>query len=92
MDPFTMALLGGAGSTLGGLFSAGASRAAGQTQSQAAIMSSLLQAQQAEAARAQQMQMYREGVERMEPFRQGGVAATNRMLELYGIGGNAGVD
>jgi hypothetical protein len=82
-----MALLGGAGSAIGGLFSAGASQKAAQAQSQASMMSAMLQAQEAAAARAQQERMYREGVERMEPFRQGGVAATNRMQELYGIGG-----
>jgi hypothetical protein len=32
--------------------------------------------------------MYEESVARMEPFRLGGVAATNRMQELYGIGGS----
>lgn len=90
IDPFTMALMGGSAlaSGIGGLFGAGASKAAGQQQSQAAMMSAMLQAQQAEAARAQQERMYQEGVARMEPFRQGGVAATNRMLELYGIGGD----
>jgi hypothetical protein len=88
MDPFTLSLLGSAGSSLlGGLFGAGASQKAAQAQSQASMMSAVLQAQQAAAAQAAQERMYREGVERMEPFRQGGVAATNRMLELYGIGG-----
>jgi hypothetical protein len=52
------------------------------------MMSALIQAQQAEAARQQQQKMYEESVARMEPFRLGGVAATNRMQELYGIGGN----
>ena len=67
---------------------AGASKAAGQAQSNASMMSALIQAQQAQAAQAAQERMYRESVERMEPFRQGGVAATNRMQELYGIGGS----
>lgn len=88
MDPFTIALLGGTAiSGISGLLGAGASQKAGQAQSQASMMSAMLQAQQAQAAQAAQERMYREGVERMEPFRQGGVAATNRMLELYGIGG-----
>lgn len=87
MDPFTAALIGGGTSLIGGLFGAGASQKAAQAQSQASMMSAILQAQQAAAAQAAQEKMYREGVERMEPFRQGGVAATNRMLELYGIGG-----
>jgi hypothetical protein len=88
MDPFTIAMLGSAGSSLlGGVLGAGASQKAGQQQSQASMMSAMLQAQEAAAARAQQERMYQEGVARMEPFRQGGVAATNRMQELYGIGG-----
>lgn len=89
MDPFTIALMGGTAlSGLSGLFGAGASQKASQAQSQASMMSAMLQAQQAAAAQAAQERMYREGVERMEPFRLGGVAATNRMLELYGIGGD----
>lgn len=87
MDPFTMALMGGT-SLLGGLFSSRASQKASQAQSQASMMSAMLQAQQAAAAQAAQERMYREGLERMEPFRLGGVNATNRMLELYGIGGD----
>ena len=91
MDPFTIAALGGAAASgLSGIMGAGAARQAGAEQSNAAMMSALIQAQQAQAAREQQERMYRESVERMEPFRQGGVAATNRMQELYGIGGNQG--
>jgi hypothetical protein len=91
MDPFTIALLGSsAASGLGSILGARASGQASQAQSQAAMMSAVIQAQQAQAAREQQERMYRESVERMEPFRQGGVAATNRMLELYGIGGQPG--
>jgi hypothetical protein len=91
MDPFTIALLGGS-QIAGGLMGARASGQAGAAQSQASMMSAMLQAQQAQAAREQQERMYRESVERMEPFRQGGVAATNRMLELYGIGGQPGAE
>jgi len=89
IDPFTLALMGGtAASGISGLMGAGASRQAGQEQAQASMMSAIIQAQQADAARAQQQKMYEESVARMEPFRQGGVAATNRMQELYGIGGS----
>jgi len=91
IDPFTLALVGGtAASGISGLMGAGAARQAGQEQAQASMMSAIIQAQQADAARAQQQKMYEESVARMEPFRQGGVAATNRMQELYGIGGNQG--
>lgn len=52
MDPFTLALLGSSAASLGSSFlgSKAASKAAGE-QSQAAMMSSLLQAQQADQAR-----------------------------------------
>lgn len=89
MDPFTIAALGGAAASgLSGIMGAGAAQRAGEAQSQASMMSALIQAQQAQAAREQQQKMYEESVARMEPFRQGGVAATNRMQELYGIGGS----
>lgn len=96
MDPFTIAALGGAAASgISGIMGAGAARQAGQAQSQAAMMSAIIQAQQAEAARQQQERMFeravamqQEAVQRAEPFRLGGVAATNRMQELYGIGGN----
>lgn len=91
MDPFTIAALGGAAASgLSGIMGAGAARQAGAAQSQASMLSAIIQAQQADAARQQQQRMYDESVARMEPFRQGGVAATNRMQELYGIGGNQG--
>jgi len=89
MDPFTIAALGGAAASgISGIMGANAARQAGQQQSQASMMSAIIQAQQADAARAQQQKMYEESVARMEPFRLGGVAATNRMQELYGIGGS----
>jgi len=89
MNPFTLALLGGsaAASGISGIMGANASRQAGQAQSNASMMSALIQAQQAQQAQAAQQRMYDESVARMEPFRQGGVAATNRMMELYGLGG-----
>jgi hypothetical protein len=68
-------------------------RAAGQAagaQSNAAMMSALIQAQQAQAAREQQERMFNKSVELQEPFRQGGVGATNRLADLYGTSGNAG--
>jgi len=89
MDPFTIAALGGAAASgVSGIMGAGAARQAGQEQANASMMSAIIQAQQAQAAREQQQKMYEESVARMEPFRLGGVAATNRMQELYGIGGS----
>ena len=91
MDPFAIAALGGAAASgLSGIMGAGAARQAGAAQSQASMLSAIIQAQQAQQAQAMQQKMYEESVARMEPFRQGGVAATNRMQELYGIGGNQG--
>jgi len=85
MDPFTTALLGGT-SILGGIMGAGASRRAAQEQSQASMMSALLQAQAQQQALQQQQRMFDKAVELQEPFRQGGVQATNRLTTLLGIG------
>jgi hypothetical protein len=89
MDSFSLALLGGAQVGAGLLGQRAASQAAG-AQSNAAMMSALIQAQQAQAAREQQQQMFNKSVELQEPFRQGGVGATNRLADLYGTSGNAG--
>lgn len=96
MDPFTMALLGGGASALGGLISSRASGQAAQAQSQAAMMSALVQAQQAEAARQQlersQAQgaqaigdYYGRGVQAYAPYQQFGQESTNRLATLMGL-------
>lgn len=98
MDPFTIAMLGGTAASVGsGILGQRAASQASGAQSQAAMMSAIIQAQQAEAARQQQQQMFdkavalqQEAVQRAEPFRQGGVGATNRLADLYGTSGNAG--
>jgi hypothetical protein len=56
------------------------------------MMSALIQAQQAEAARRQQQEMFNKSVELQEPFRQGGVGATNRLADLYGTSGRTGAE
>ena len=89
MDPFSLALLGGAQVGAGLLGQRAAKQAAG-AQSNAAMMSAIIQAQQAEAARRQQQEMFDKAVELQEPFRQGGVGATNRLADLYGTSGNTG--
>jgi len=89
MEPFSLALLGGAQIGAGLLGQRAASQASG-AQSNAAMMSALIQAQQAQAAREQQERMFNKSVELQEPFRQGGVGATNRLADLYGTSGNTG--
>ena len=85
MEPFTMALLGGGASALGGILGAGASKAAGQAQANASMMSALLQAQQAEAARAQQERFFNIGKEGYAPYSQFGLESTNRLATLMGL-------
>lgn len=97
MDPFTLALLGsGAASAVGGLMGQRASSRAAQEQSQGAMMSAQIQAQQAEAARQQLAQAqaqgakaiggyYNKGAEAYSPYRQFGVESTNRLATLMGL-------
>ena len=100
MDPFTIAMLGGTAASVGsGILGQRAASQASGAQSQAAMMSAIIQAQQAEAARQQQQQMFdkavalqQEAVQRAEPFRQGGVGATNRLADLYGTSGRTGAE
>jgi len=91
MDPFTIAMLGSTAASVGsGILGQRAAGQAAGAQSNAAMMSALIQAQQAEAARQQQQQMFDKAVELQEPFRQGGVGATNRLADLYGTSGRTG--
>lgn len=91
MDPFTIAMLGGTAASVGsGILGQRAASQASGAQSQAAMMSAIIQAQQAEAARRQQQEMFDKAVELQEPFRQGGVGATNRLADLYGTSGRTG--
>jgi hypothetical protein len=91
MDPFTIAMLGGTAASVGsGILGQRAAGQAAGAQSNAAMMSAIIQAQQAEAARRQQQEMFDKAVELQEPFRQGGVGATNRLADLYGTSGRTG--
>lgn len=47
------------------------------------------QADAADRAANQELQMFERQVELQEPFRQAGITGQNRMLELLGLGGNA---
>jgi hypothetical protein len=91
IDPFTAAMLGSTAASVGsGILGQRAAGQAAGAQSNAAMMSAIIQAQQAEAARQQQQQMFDKAVELQEPFRQGGVGATNRLADLYGTSGRTG--
>jgi hypothetical protein len=84
-------MLGGTAASVGsGILGQRAAGQAAGAQSNAAMMSAIIQAQQAEAARQQQQQMFDKAVELQEPFRQGGVGATNRLADLYGTSGRTG--
>ena len=93
IDPFTAAMLGSTAASIGsGILGQRAASQASGAQSNAAMMSALIQAQQAQAAREQQERMFNKSVELQEPFRQGGVGATNRLADLYGTSGRTGAE
>lgn len=58
--------------------------------SQAAQQAAKTQAEAADNANAVQLAMYNKSNELQEPFRQSGMTGQNRLMELLGIGGNAG--
>lgn len=72
------AAIGAAAGIGGALISSSASKKAAKTQAQAAA-----------DANAAQERMFKEQVRLQEPFRQGGLAAQNQLLQLLGIGGDA---
>ena len=73
------ALIAGAASIGGGLMAAGGAKKAAATQAQAA-----------RDAQAAQERMFERQVALQEPFRQGGMAAQNRLFTLLGLDPNAG--
>jgi hypothetical protein len=86
MDPFTMALLGStATSAIGGLLGQRASSRAAGEQSQASMMSALLQAQQAQAAREQQEKYFNIAKSGYDPYQQFGTESLNRYATLMGL-------
>lgn len=72
------AAIGAAAGIGGALISSGAAKSAAKTQAQAA-----------QDAQAAQERMFQKQIELQEPFRQGGLTAQNKILELLGIGGDA---
>lgn len=84
MDPLTLALLGGA-QVASGFMGAKASGKAAQAQSQAAMMSSVIQAQQADAARQQQERYFGAAQGGYAPYQRFGEESTNRLATLMGL-------
>jgi len=70
--------------------SAGSSIIGGAMQGRAATKAANAQVASAAEASRLQREMFDEQVRLQEPFRQGGITGQNRMMELMGIGGNAG--
>jgi hypothetical protein len=62
-----------------------------QNQAKASRRAADAQVKSAEEASRIQREMFDRQVQLQEPFRQGGLAGQNRLLELLGIGGNASV-
>tara|TARA_R110000868_G_scaffold99477_1_gene273707 strand:- start:1368 stop:2144 length:777 start_codon:yes stop_codon:yes gene_type:complete len=79
MSFITAALIGAGGAFAGGLIASSGARSAAGTQA-------------ASADRAAQLQkeMFDRQMEGQEPFRQAGLTGQNRLMELLGLGGNAG--
>jgi hypothetical protein len=79
MSFITAALIGAGGALAGGLIASSGARSAAGTQA-------------ASADRAAQLQkeMFDKQMEGQEPFRQAGLTSQNRLMELLGLGGNAG--
>lgn len=76
-DPVTGTIAGA--SVAGGLISSAGQRSAAS-----------MQADSAAQGQALQKQMYDEQVARNQPFAEAGLTAQNRLMELMGLGGNAG--
>lgn len=84
MDPFTLALLGGS-QVAGGLMSSRASQRAAGEQAQASMMSSLLQAQQADAARQQREKYFGIAKQAYDPYTQFGQQSMNALARGMGL-------
>lgn len=74
----------------GGLIGASGARSAASTQADAATNAANIQSQSADKALALQEKLYNQQVGLQEPYRQAGLTGQNRLMELLGLGGNAG--
>ena len=81
-------ILRGSADLASGYFSSKAAKDAAKLQANAATASGQLASQTADKQMALLEKMFNKQVALQEPFRQGGVAAENRMLDLLGLGAN----
>jgi hypothetical protein len=81
-------ILRGGASLVSGAMSADAAREAARMQANAATAGGQLASQTADKQMALLEKMFNKQIELQEPFRQGGVAAENRMLDLLGLSSN----
>jgi hypothetical protein len=79
MSFITAALIGGGAALLGGAMASRGASSAASTQAEAANRSADLQ-----------KQMFDQQMALQEPYRQAGLTGQNRLMELMGLGGNAG--
>lgn len=81
-------ILRGGANLISGAMSADAAREAARMQANAATAGGQLASQTADKQMALLEKMFNKQIELQEPFRQGGVAAENRMLDLLGLSSN----
>jgi hypothetical protein len=79
MSFITVAMIGAGASLLGGAISSSGAKSAADTQAAAANRAADLQ-----------KQMFDQQMAGQEPYRQAGLTSQNRLMELLGLGGNAG--
>ena len=90
MSFITVAMIGAGGALLGGAIAGSGARSAASTQADAATNAANIQSQSADKALALQEKLYNQQVGLQEPYRQAGLTGQNRLMELLGLGGNAG--
>jgi hypothetical protein len=79
MSFITVAMIGAGGALLGGVIASSGAKSAASTQAAAA-----------DRAAALQKEMFDQQMAGQEPYRQAGLTGQNRLMELLGLGGNAG--
>jgi len=72
------------------LIGASGARSAASTQADASTRAAQTQAESSDKALALQEKLYNQQVALQEPYRQAGLTGQNRLMELLGLGGNAG--
>jgi len=90
MSFITAALIGAGSALLGGVIAGSGARSAASTQADAATNAAQVQSGASDKALALQEKLYNQQVGLQEPYRQAGLTGQNRLMELLGLGGNAG--